>query len=242
MGQPVTMDATQSVDPGGNSSGMLVEWDLDGNGLYDTSPTTSKTFVASYPTPGDYKVFARLTDTAGAVAVSAPLVLHVSLPGDYNGNGFVDAADYVLWRKGLGTTYTQADYGVWRSHLGQSAGSGLGAIAGAAVPEPEIVVMLMFAVAGWRPSRRRRIKKDSSTHLRAKLNNNPVFDIFRHTNSIPENVSAAFETDWGESRLQVRQQPNDFSDAFQSFSCPRAMRPTATGNSAVDASVGTTWE
>ena len=37
------------------------------------------------------------------------------LPGDYNHNGIVDAADYVVWRKGLGTTYTQADYDVWRA-------------------------------------------------------------------------------------------------------------------------------
>ena len=27
------------------------------------------------------------------------------LAGDFNGNGVVDAADYVVWRKGLGTTF-----------------------------------------------------------------------------------------------------------------------------------------
>jgi hypothetical protein len=27
-----------------------------------------------------------------------------ALPGDYNGDGTVDAADYVVWRKTLGTT------------------------------------------------------------------------------------------------------------------------------------------
>ena len=31
----------------------------------------------------------------------------IGLPGDYNDNGIVDAADYVVWRKGLGTTSTQ---------------------------------------------------------------------------------------------------------------------------------------
>lgn len=57
-----------------------------------------------------------------------------ALPGDYNLNGTVDAADYVLWRKFLGTTGVPAyegadgdgdteigvgDYGVWKGHFGQ---------------------------------------------------------------------------------------------------------------------------
>ena len=44
-------------------------------------------------------------------------------PGDYNLNGAVDAADYTVWRDGLGTTYTQADYDVWRANFGQTIGS-----------------------------------------------------------------------------------------------------------------------
>jgi len=54
------------------------------------------------------------------------------LPGDYNGNDVVDAADYVLWRKTLGTEVAQfsgadgngnssidpGDYGVWRTNFG----------------------------------------------------------------------------------------------------------------------------
>ncbi len=69
--------------------------------------------------------------------------------GDYNHNGIVDAADYVVWRNGLGTTYTQVDYDVWRSHFGQTAGSGAGAIASAAVPEPTTLVLLVLAAASW---------------------------------------------------------------------------------------------
>ena len=41
------------------------------------------------------------------------------LPGDYNNNGTVDAADYVLWRK---TGASQDDYETWRTHFGESAG------------------------------------------------------------------------------------------------------------------------
>ena len=69
------------------------------------------------------------------------------LQGDYNGNGIVDAADYVVWRKGFGTTYNQADFDVWRTHFGQTAvGSGAGTLlSGAPVPEPSGLVLLLAA-------------------------------------------------------------------------------------------------
>jgi hypothetical protein len=50
----------------------------------------------------------------------------VSLFGDYDRNGIVDAADYV----------------VWRDHFGQSLGGG----ASIGVPEPSIVMMPALAV------------------------------------------------------------------------------------------------
>jgi hypothetical protein len=58
--------------------------------------------------------------------------------GDFNGDGTVDAADYVVWRDGLGTLFMPNDYNTWRNHFGQSAGAGTvfdspGTIA---VPEP----------------------------------------------------------------------------------------------------------
>jgi len=68
------------------------------------------------------------------------------LPGDYNNNGTVDAADYVVWRK---TGGSPDDYNTWRSHFGQPPGSGSGATANAAIPEPATLVLMMFAAAGW---------------------------------------------------------------------------------------------
>ena len=70
-----------------------------------------------------------------------------AIPGDFNNNGVVDAADYVVWRKGLGSTYTQSDYNVWRANFGQSAGSGAGASANAAVPEPATLLQMILVVA-----------------------------------------------------------------------------------------------
>jgi hypothetical protein len=70
-----------------------------------------------------------------------------ALAGDFNHNGIVDTADYVVWRKGLGTTYTQADYDVWRTHFGQAAGSGSGANLSAAVPEPATFPLIGTALS-----------------------------------------------------------------------------------------------
>jgi hypothetical protein len=85
-----------------------------------------------------------------------------ALLGDFNGNGIVDAADYVVWRKGLGATYTQSDYNIWRSQFGQTPGSASGAgdgffgLGSAPVPEPSSAAICFLALGfgfggrGWR--------------------------------------------------------------------------------------------
>ncbi len=85
-----------------------------------------------------------------------------ALIGDYNHNGIVDAADYVTWRKGLGTTYTQSDYDVWRAHFGETAGSGSGAIANAAVPEPTSALLLLIGVLAMCSRRGAKLSKTRS--------------------------------------------------------------------------------
>ena len=106
-----------------------------------------------------------------------------ALPGDYNRNGTVDAADYVVWRKNNGTTNAlpndptggtigTAQYNQWRAHFGQTAGSGSGANANAAVPEPTTLVQLMFAVASWCLRRVRAAEKVPTTPQCLKQANN----------------------------------------------------------------------
>lgn len=68
--------------------------------------------------------------------------------GDFNGDGTINAADYVVWRKGLGTTHTQNDYNIWRAHFGQTTGSGVGTSPNAAIPEPRTLVMFVAALIG----------------------------------------------------------------------------------------------
>jgi hypothetical protein len=75
-----------------------------------------------------------ITYAADAVTVS---VINAPRMGDFNNDGIVDAADYVVWRSGLGTTYTQADYDTWRANFGKNnAASGASGFAASAVPEP----------------------------------------------------------------------------------------------------------
>jgi hypothetical protein len=84
------------------------------------------------------------------------------VPGDFHHDGIVDATDYAVWRKGLGTTYTQNDYNIWRANFGQTAGSGT-ALSPAerlssAVPEPTtlLLVGILIGLIGCRRESRFR--------------------------------------------------------------------------------------
>jgi hypothetical protein len=66
-----------------------------------------------------------------------------SLAGDFNFDGAVDAADYVLWRKAGGT---QVSYDVWRAHFGQNAGKSAASGASTAVPEPTSQAMFIMGI------------------------------------------------------------------------------------------------
>ena len=72
-------------------------------------------------------------------------VLSVALAGDFDHSGVVDNADYVVWRKGLGTIYSPSDFDTWRAHFGEG-GSGSGSASSvAAVPEPGTALLWLMA-------------------------------------------------------------------------------------------------
>ncbi len=91
--------------------------------------------------------------------ISLTLVDVVAGPptGDYNGDGFVDAADYTIWRDTLGTVVTAGegadgngngvvdpgDYDEWANNYG--AGTPVAAFA-AAIPEPTTSLLLVVGV------------------------------------------------------------------------------------------------
>lgn len=66
------------------------------------------------------------------------------LAADLNDDGMVDAADYVVWRRGLGTTYTEAGYDLWKATFGATASSATSL--NATIPEPATAVLVVASV------------------------------------------------------------------------------------------------
>ncbi len=84
-------------------------------------------------------------------------------PGDYNSDGFVDAADYTVWRDNLGSSIPLTnqspaaatpnlvdaeDYTFWRSRFGNSSGAESGSLQVASVPEPSSMLLVFATTAG----------------------------------------------------------------------------------------------
>ncbi len=79
------------------------------------------------------------------------------LPGDYNDDGLVDAADYVVWRKNVGTNNNlpnnptpgpidETEYERWLANFGRTSAGGSGAAAPGRVPEPGSLLLAAAAV------------------------------------------------------------------------------------------------
>jgi len=79
--------------------------------------------------------------------------------GDYNGDGSVDGADFLVWQRNLGMTVTPAGTGadgngngsvdagdltVWKDHFGTAGASPI-----VAVPEPEALLLAAAGIAAW---------------------------------------------------------------------------------------------
>jgi hypothetical protein len=104
----------------------------------------------------------------------APAVIAIALPGDYNQNGVVDAADYVVWRENEGLPITlpndttpgevnEFDFETWRTNFGHTAASADLRIA-AMVPEPDPLKLLAVALIGTLPAVRRSVPLPFRSH------------------------------------------------------------------------------
>ncbi len=124
-------------------------------GAHDVAVSGGNLFVTAYEGRGFIIEYNATTGATVNVNLGNPekfpwgiTVVSTPLPGDYNDNGIVDAADYVVWRKNNGT---QSDYNIWRTHFGQTAGSGAALPSAeplsAAVPEPATLVLLLVGMA-----------------------------------------------------------------------------------------------
>jgi hypothetical protein len=120
---------------------------------------------------GQLAFWASFTDGSQGVFVSNKVA---TVPGDFNFDGTVDAADYVAWRNGLGTLYSPSHYNIWRANFGASLGPGSSSALPSAeplsesVPEPTTLVLLMLATAGSWFQRRHIRQRVSKTHSRMR--------------------------------------------------------------------------
>jgi T5SS/PEP-CTERM-associated repeat protein len=95
-----------------------------------------------------------------------------SIPGDYNEDGAVNAADYTVWRNNLGSVTVLAnddtpgvgpdDYTRWKNNFGQTAGSGSGANANVPVPEPTTLALVILGAIASITARRARVPNRDS--------------------------------------------------------------------------------
>ena len=100
---------------------------------------------------------------------SISVVNQPTVAGDFNNNGIVDAADYVVWRTNAGTTNAlpndngiggivrEVHYDLWHAHFGVSVAAIGAADVSGAVPEPATHLLLILAAAN-ACARRRRIR------------------------------------------------------------------------------------
>jgi hypothetical protein len=127
--------------------------------LLDNSPTAAtgaygffaRFLVAPYQNPDPILVVLNngldeATLLTAARAINAAAADSVSLQGDFNSSGTVDAADYVLWRKGAAVPTTPQNYAMWRTNFDMSGGAATATSATAAVPEPACSWLLICAI------------------------------------------------------------------------------------------------
>jgi hypothetical protein len=150
---------------GGSSSSVIGESYLTGNSAVANNSATN--LGAAFNVGGAHNLVFKYGAVPGGTT---------NPTGDYNNNGVVDGADYVLWRNGgpLSNDPTPGvqpgDYGVWRANFGQSGApsgpstlitgfvryvtSGVGS--GSAVPEPASVFLVGIGLATFAVSRCRK--------------------------------------------------------------------------------------
>ena len=172
-----TFESLSTVSISGSAVTFLGVDAMDRMGLYTTLGGTLKKIVAEGDTlngrtvsqlfssrealSGQNIAFAvNFTDGFEAIYLAT---FSPPKPGDYNGDGTVNAADYTVWRDSLGQSgaglaadgtgpagvpdgvVDQLDYDFWKANFGNQSGAGAGANAG--VPEPATFMLLILAAA-----------------------------------------------------------------------------------------------
>lgn len=140
----VTYDDSAALGwPANNDSSSIFRANLSSNPALPASWTRSTNANSSAPQPVLGEVVDHLGNDTGSPGFVPGVI--TSLPGDFDGNGKVDTADYVFWRENIGT---QAKYDEWRGNFGAGAAAASVASGSVQVPEPAGLVLLVLGLAG----------------------------------------------------------------------------------------------
>lgn len=148
------------LETGVANANSLAEANLSGSTLF--GPATDRSLGIAYNKTVDARDIQLTYTTTGGVSVAAEvryINAPAGVPGDYNQNGTVDAADYAVWRNRLGQNFqlpnevsgvtpgqvTSHDYTEWKKRFGNTSGSG--STSPSAVPEPTTFALIILSVA-----------------------------------------------------------------------------------------------
>lgn len=165
------VDPSDGIDTGAIHKHLVLQLN-DNDGNPDTTPPAGVYMIAwqirsaGFET-SDPLVFVHRTSTvADAVRDLAAdwAIAHIdalfppALPGDYNDDQVVNAADYTVWRNSLGAAIAlpnenasqnvidAADYEVWKTHYGEMPISMAGGATGDLAPEPSTTLLSLSAI------------------------------------------------------------------------------------------------
>jgi hypothetical protein len=181
LAEPELVPYVDSITPKGSPLGASVEWTLPDLTGFDVEfvavrivqvTPRSPVFFTDFPFPAtsfepppgvleygvEYVYNIELHDvgpfTTENRSVAQSQRFRFALPGDFNTDGTVDAADYVYWRKNFSGDQTK--YDAWRTNFGTSLGVGSSGATGSAsasadplstpVPEPTSFGLLLLSI------------------------------------------------------------------------------------------------
>ncbi|MEO5716314.1 MAG: hypothetical protein ABIT37_22735 [Luteolibacter sp.] len=100
VGNAVLLDASRSTASGGN---LQVQWDLNGDGIYDTPLSADLATTVRFPTPGSYLLRARAVDGTGNSTVATFMDLRIYQPSlKIDLVGQIARLSWPVWMAGFG--------------------------------------------------------------------------------------------------------------------------------------------
>lgn len=157
------------TEAGGSDDGVLSESFLLSSSLFDENDFAALGIVFNISGDDQLLTFEYRDAVSGNVFEGEILLatLDLGLPGDFNLDGTVDAADYTVFRDNLGQsdaalngngngsgTVTSLDYDIWVSNYGNSSSSS----ASTSVPEPSTLFTILILALHYNSTVRRHTK------------------------------------------------------------------------------------